>query len=145
MGSATLLHFQTVVSHHWEAFEKSQSQDEIQTAVFFKVLQIILVFSQEGDFFLYWSIADVQLLYKLQVCNIVIHNFLSLHSTDKVLAIFPVLYSYCVVFLQLVLYIVVYTSYSPTPILPLPSSLSPLVTTSSFSIPVSLFLFCYIY
>ena len=66
-----------------------------------------------------------------------IHNFVSLHSTNKALAIFPVLYSYSVVFLQLISYIVVYTSYSPTPILPLPSSLSPLVATSLFSIPVS--------
>lgn len=33
------------------SFWKSQSQDETQRAVFFKVLQIILVFSQEGDFF----------------------------------------------------------------------------------------------
>ena len=56
----------------------------------------------------------------------------------KILATFPVLYN---MFLMLILHIIVCTTYSPTPLLPLPTSLSPLATTSLFSISVSLLLF----
>ena len=83
-------------------------------------------------------------LYYFQVYNTVIQHFYKLYSIYSYYKYW--LYSLCCTInlcTLLILYIVVCTSESSTPILALPTSLSPLVTMSLFSISVSLFLFCY--
>ena len=49
---------------------------------------------------------------------------------------------FCNISLELILYIIICTSCSPIPILPLPPSLSQLVTVSLFSLSVSQLLIC---
>ena len=81
------------------------------------------------------------ILYEFQVCNILIHNFKRLYSIMVIVKywLYSLFYTIdpCNLFIS---YIVVWTSELPTSILPLLHSFSALVTTSLFSISVSLFL-----
>ena len=88
----------------------------------------------------------VDLQYYIRCATRVIHNFKRLYS---ILSYYKIhrLYSLCSTIYPhslFVLHAVICTSSSSTLMLCFPSSLSPVVTTSLFSISVNLFLFCYI-